>query len=168
MVTDACPLAPIDESTKARNSLYEQALRRLAQREYSEEELRRRLKAYTENTADIETVLTQLKEAGHLSDDRFIEAYIQSRVRRGFGPIRIRGELQEKGISKQDIEPSLAIWQSSWLNVAKRVIEKKYGLKKNAQLTEGKGQLATQKRFLLYRGFEMDIIQKLFTELSND
>lgn len=157
-------------STKAPiKELLNQALRRLAQREYGEEELRRKLLASSDNNQDVETVIGQMKQAGHLSDERFIEAYIQSRVRRGFGPIRICMELKEKGIRQEALEEVLVIWQSSWLSIAKRAIEKKYGermrhLKQNPD-ADKKPLMLAQKRFLLYRGFEPSTIQQIFKEI---
>lgn len=150
-------------------NLYDQALRRLAQREYGEEELRRKLASYSDNSADIETVLTQMKQAGQLSDERFIEAYIQSRVRRGFGPVRISAELNEKGIKTEELEDLLSIWKSSWVAVAKRVLEKKYTERKMRSIDESekKALILTQKRFLLYRGFDHATIQQVFSESKN-
>ncbi len=154
----------IDDRAQTLRNLCDQAIRRLAQREYGEEELRRKLLPYTNDPADVEAVLEQMKQAGQLSDDRFIEVYIQSRVRRGFGPIRIVLELREKGISSDDLEGPLAIWQSSWTSVAKRVLEKKYTGKKNNknQELDKKALLFAQKRFLTYRGFDMSTIQQVF------
>ncbi len=149
--------------------LLNQALRRLAQRDYGEEELRRKLLSSTDNPQDVETVIAQMKQAGHLSDERFIEAYIQSRVRRGFGPLRICAELKEKGIQQGALEEVLVIWQSSWFSLAKRAIEKKYGermrvLKQNPD-ADKKALMLAQKRFLLYRGFEASTIQQIFKEI---
>src|SRR5690606_3695255 len=115
-----------------------------------------------DNPQDVETVIAQMKQAGHLSDERFIEAYIQSRVRRGFGPLRICAELKEKGIQQESLEAVLVIWQSSWFSLAKRAIEKKYGermriLKQNPD-ADKKALMLAQKRFLLYRGFEASTI----------
>jgi regulatory protein len=149
--------------------LLNHALRRLAQREYGEEELRRKLLSCTNNRQDVETVIGQIKQAGHLSDERFIEAYIQSRVRRGFGPLRICAELKEKGIRQDALEEVLVIWQSSWLSLAKRALEKKYGermriFKQNPD-GDKKALMLAQKRFLLYRGFESSTIQQIFKEI---
>lgn len=160
-----------NESTSSLHSLYNQALRRLAQREYGEEELRRKLKGYSENLADTEAVIDQLKQSGQLSDDRFIEAYIQARVRRGFGPARISAELYEKGITQEELEKPLSVWNSSWTSVAKRVIDKKYNQRKlllAKQTPEEKAEserllVLTQKRFLLYRGFSHTTIQQIFS-----
>lgn len=159
-------LVEVDEQAQTLRSLYDQAIRRLAQREYGEEELRRKLRPYAADPADIETVLNQMKQASQLSDDRFIEAYIQSRIRRGFGPVRIKAELYEKGISSEEMIDPLAVWKSSWLSIAKRVLEKKYTERKLRSIddAEKKALILTQKRFLIYRGFEMDTIQTVFGE----
>lgn len=162
----------IDDTLEKHTSskdLLNHALRRLAQREYGEEELRRKLLSCTNNRQDVEMVIGQMKQAGHLSDERFIEAYIQSRVRRGFGPLRICAELKEKGIRQEALEEVLAIWQSSWLSLAKRALEKKYGermrLLKEDPEGDKKALMLAQKRFLLYRGFEASTIQQIFKEI---
>ena len=171
---DVCDLEDIVEKAEKKapvgkqnlRALYDQALRRLAQREYGEEELRRKLVSYAENPKDVETVLAQMKQAGQLSDARFIEAYIQSRVRRGFGPIRIIAELNEKGISSEEMKEHLSIWKSSWLSVAKRVLSKKYAERSMRSIDEEKKKalVLTQKRFLLYRGFESTTIREVFSK----
>lgn len=161
------------EHAKALRELYDQALRRVTNREYGEEELRRKLKQYSDNKQDIDTVLDQMKQAGHLSDDRFIEAYIQSRVRRGFGPLRITAELREKSIRIDAIKQYLSIWQTSWLSLAKRVLEKKHSEKRKRlnivqnDLSDEEGQQSyslAARRFLTYRGFDPEIIQQAITE----
>lgn len=162
----------IEKNTSAQNvrSLFDQAMRRLAQREYGEDELRLKLRAYSDNSADIEVVIEQMKQAGQLSDERFIEAYIQSRVRRGFGPIRITTELRQKGIPEIRLTTSLAIWESSWLALAKRVLEKKYshGRAQHAKIEDldEKNLMLTKKRFLLYRGFDHETIHQIFSEIE--
>lgn len=161
MVTEE--VSEISERAQILRNLCDQAIRRLAQREYGVEELRRKLKPYTTNSADVEAVLDQMKQAGQLSDDRFIEAYIQSRIRRGFGPIRIVEELKQKGITMEELEDSLAVWKTSWQSIAKRVLEKKYTERKmrTADELDRKTLLATQKRFLIYRGFDMETINQV-------
>ena len=158
-----------DTAIATTKSLTNEALRRLAQREHGEEELRRKLLSSTDNTEDVNMVISQLKQAGHLNDERFIEAYAQSRVRRGFGPLRICAELKEKGIKQEAIEDILAIWQSSWHSLAKRALEKKYNarmrLLKQGGDAEKKALMLAQKRFLLYRGFESSTIQQIFKEI---
>lgn len=164
MMTDDCEVMEREnisdnghESSRKLRDLYDQALRRLSQREYGEEELRRKLMQYSDNAIHIDTVLAQMKQAGHLSDERFIEAYIQSRVRRGFGSLRIRSELREKGIIDEQLEGHLSIWGSSWITLAKRVLEKKYG-----GTADTPSAIMTQKRFLMYRGFAPETIHRVF------
>lgn len=161
----------LEDRSNAMRMLLNQALRRLAQREYGEEELRRKLLTSANSPQDVEAVIAQMKQAGHLSDERFIEEYIQSRIRRGFGPLRISSELREKGISADAIGEVLPIWQSSWLSLAKRALTKKYGerihlLKKagDTKHADKKALMLAQKRFLLYRGFETSTIQQIFAE----
>ena len=53
---------------------------------------------------EIDAAIKQLKEEGLQSDQRFTEAYIRMRARRGFGPQRIELELRERGIEDEMIE----------------------------------------------------------------
>jgi regulatory protein len=173
MLENTDDLVEIEERSMVTRTLFNHALRRLTQREYGEEELRRKLLACVNSPSDVEAVIAQMKQAGHLSDERFVEEYIQSRVRRGFGPIRICAELNEKGIRREALENVLAIWHSSWLTLAKRALEKKYGermrkLKKGQDKDpnlDKKALMLAQKRFLLYRGFEPSTIQQIFAEI---
>ncbi|MGB8146312.1 MAG: regulatory protein RecX, partial [Chromatiaceae bacterium] len=69
------------------------ALRLLAGREHSRRELERKLLARGYEAAILVGVLDALTETGLLSDERMAEAYVAGRLRKGFGPLRLRQEL---------------------------------------------------------------------------
>ena len=75
------------------------AIRLLAPREHSRLELRRKLLKRDHAPDVIEEVLQRLEEHGLLSEERFVEQYIAMRKRKGYGPVRIRQELRERGIN---------------------------------------------------------------------
>lgn len=83
-------------------SLRARALRYLARREHSREELRRKLMAHAAEGEDVEPLLDDLVQRGWLSDARFAEQSIRSRSRR-FGPLKLAQQLRAKGIDEETI-----------------------------------------------------------------
>ena len=92
-----------------------------------------------------------------LSDDRFVEALVRVRRRRGYGPLRIQRELQEKGVAEDVIERWLDVAGDAWLDEVRRVHRRKYG----GQAPKSLGERAKQARFLQYRGFTFEQIQQV-------
>ena len=75
------------------------AVRYLTRREYGIEELRQKLLQRGSDSAIAEKVVSELAEENLVSDQRFTEMYVRMRMRRLFGPLKIRGELRSRGIS---------------------------------------------------------------------
>lgn len=75
----------------------EYASRLLSKRDYSEKDLRKKITEHFGAEEAAETIV-KLKEYGYLNDERYREVYIQSRIRSGYGPYRISGDLYEKGL----------------------------------------------------------------------
>lgn len=94
--------------------LLDRAVRILAVRDHSEQELRRKLAApimgkngpeeIDATAEDYERVIAWCHEHGYLDDSRFVARFIASRSRKGYGPARIRQELSQKGISREATE----------------------------------------------------------------
>ena len=74
-------------------------IRLLADREHSRLELRRKLLARDYDPLVVEEALRSLERQGLLSDERFTEQYINVLKRKGFGPLRMRALLRERGIN---------------------------------------------------------------------
>jgi len=85
-----------------------------------------------------------------------VETLIHARRRRGYGPLRIRRELQDKGIAAEVIERWLDAGQAEWTDDVRRVHRQKFGGRVPKSLSER----ARQARFLQYRGFTFDQIQQ--------
>jgi len=51
-----------------------------------------------------EAVLAEMREYRYLDDERFADEYVQNCLRRGFGPIRARFDLQNRGVNRQTID----------------------------------------------------------------
>ena len=131
------------------------ALDLLARREHSRCELQRKLleRGFTES--EINPLLEKLVGEGLQSDERFTEIYIRSRVRSGFGPIRITMELRERGVDGDLIKISLEEYSPDWLELVESVHKKKFGTKFGKDFKEQ----SKQARFLQYKGFTNEQIK---------
>jgi len=100
-------------------------------------------------------VVATLAAEGLLSDERFIEAVMHVRRTRGYGPLYIRRELEQKGIDRDAIEQWLDAGSRDWIDDLRRVRNRKFGKRHPASLAER----AKQTRFLQSRGFTHEQIR---------
>lgn len=132
--------------------------RLLAGREYSNAKLEQKLITKGFPPADIASALEALRQEGVVSDLRFVESFIRYRQGLGYGPLRIRKELQTQGLSKEMIEDQLDITDNVWFAEASRVWQKRFRGKAPSDLKERGKQI----RFLQYRGFTQEQIEQIF------
>ena len=135
------------------------ALNLLARREHSQYELRRKLLEKGYASDKIDSLLVILAKEGLQSDARYTEAYVRQRATAGFGPRRIRMELQQRGVSDSLLDYYLHQKEAFWWQVLLSVWQKKYDAQ---QILDAK-KYAKQQRFLLQRGFEPDHIHQLLS-----
>ena len=130
----------------------------LARREYGQTELIRKLadKGYDRGVA--EQAVNKLTEDGLQSDQRFAEAFVQSRINQGKGPVRIRLDLGQRGVGDAVIELAIEEASANWFELARDVRLRKFGAGKPSDFKVK----AKQMRFLQYRGFEQDHVQAAF------
>ena len=129
----------------------------LARREHSEQELRRKLNARAAADA-VDEVLSQLKDEGLQSDERFTEAYVHHRVNAGIGPLKIGYELRQKGIDESLADAVLEPMAEQWESMMRRQRERKYG----EVIPADYGERMKQARFLQNRGFSPESVMRLF------
>ena len=130
-------------------SVREAAMDLLARREHATRELRDKLLAKGFDADAIDPALEALSREGLLSDERFVEAFVHGRIERGQGPVRIRAELRQRGVSDEAIDAWLDARDPAWLERAEAVRRRKFGAERPTDHRE----LARQSRFLQYRGF---------------
>ena len=126
-----------------------QAMNWLARREYSLAELRTRLAERDFPPDVVAATVAELAADGLVSDERFAEALVAVRVRKGQGPVRIRTELKRRGISRDLIRLNIDEAGLEWHSLACEVRRKKFG----AMMPVDFKEKARQMRFLEYRGF---------------
>jgi len=136
------------------------AMNLLARREHSQQELQQKLIKKGFESRDISPVLTILVDEGLLSNERFTEAFINSRLQRGSGPVKIAMELQQRGISDELVNNYLDERDTQWTKIAIEVRAKRFGTAPPQDFKER----ARQMRFLQYRGFTMSQIQRAVGE----
>ena len=105
--------------------VHEIAVRYLTRREYGTEELRRKLIQRGSDPVIAGKVVSDLADENLLSDQRFTQMYIRTRVGRLFGPLKIRGELRSLGISDQLIAREMPGEQETWFDSASQWAEKR-------------------------------------------
>jgi len=124
-------------------------LRLLARREYSRCELARKLGSKSFGDGEVTAALDQLEASGYLSDLRFAEMVVRTRVGGGFGPLRIRFELREKGVPEHLVEQALTEAAPDWPELARQARGRHFGAAEPVELKDK----ARQARYLHARGF---------------
>lgn len=142
----------------------------LARRDYGRAELGQRLLRRTEadrsqreeRAAAVEGVLDALQAQGLLSEARFVNEFIRARASR-FGPVRLRHELQRRGVQAGLIDSALQSQQGDELARARALWSQRFGAVATASL-----ERARQARFLAARGFSHDIVRKVVSGKDAD
>jgi regulatory protein len=133
------------------------AVRLLARREHSAYEIRNKLHKRDFDEAEIEQAIIELQQGGWLSDERYAEAYIRMRQLKGFGPVRISIELNERGVKESIVDACLQTADGNWRQILEQQYLKKY---KNNPI-EDYNDKAKRIRFLQYRGFTLDMVYQV-------
>jgi len=127
----------------------------LSRREHSFAELKAKLAARDFAAEEIDAAVTTLAREGLVSDARFAECFVGSRLRRGQGPVRIRLELDRRGVATDLIHAHLDTVDEDWAELAAAARAKKFG----AELPCDYKERARQARFLQQRGFTAEQIR---------
>lgn len=110
-------------------SATEQAIGYLARREHSSAELQQKLQQAGHETDKIHAALEKLQQSGLQNDERFAEAFIRSRILRGYGELRIRQEMKQKGVADALIHAAMQQVETDWFALAIEVRCKRFGSK---------------------------------------
>lgn len=136
-------------------SLKARALRYLAAREHSRQELARKLVSHAGEGDDVEAILDWLQQQKFLSDERFAESLVHRRAAR-FGSVRVVSELQRHGLDESTVAAMKSALVAGEDERAWTVWLRKFG----SPATDAAG-LAKQLRFLQQRGFSHSAIQSV-------
>ena len=136
-------------------SLKGRALRCLAAREHSRAELERKLAPHEEAPGQLARVLDELQAKGFIDEQRVVESVIHRRAGR-LGALRIRQELQGKGLAPEAVQAAVAQLQHSELARARDIWRRKFG-----EAPADAAARARQMRFLAARGFSGETVRRV-------
>lgn len=139
-------------------NLYARALSYLTRREYSRQELERKLSCDESVSDELKNILDKLEQQKLLSDERVAEQVLYTRSRK-YGSRRIRYELQRKGINDHLIETAMKDFEQTEFAVAQALWSKKFGHAPATLAERGK-----QVRFLAGKGFPARVINKVLSD----
>ena len=88
--------------------------------------------------------------------------HTRSKVKSGYGPIRIKRGLLEKGVEKKMALGSLKELEIDWFECAKKTYDKKF----DSEIRDVK-DYARRVRFLVYKGFETVHVKAVMGEWDN-
>ncbi|MCG6658393.1 regulatory protein RecX [Halomonas campisalis] len=143
------------------------AVRLLARREYSRAELKERLAARGHEPAAIAACLDALAEQGLQSDARFAESFLRSRVARGQGPLKIRGELARRGVDRDTARAAFAELEQGgeldWFALAADALARRFSTPGDTPR-----ERARRERFLAGRGFDSEQLRHALDHAWDD
>jgi regulatory protein len=124
----------------------------LARREHSIQELQMKLQRRFPDRETVHAEIHRLARENLQSDQRFAAGFVRQRAGRGYGPLRIRQEMRERGLDDATIGAAFDEPGLDWHDLAATVFRKKFG-EPTAVATREK---ARRVRFMQYRGFGPD------------
>ena len=135
------------------------ALRLLARREHSRDELARKLSPHAESQEALESVLDVLVSKKFLSNERFAEVRAHWLARK-YGAAKIRQDLKAKGVEDELVE---RVSSEGELERAQVILSRKYRVPATTR-----EERARRARFLQGRGFSSDVIHRLVMRDAED
>lgn len=143
-------------------SLKARALKLLAGREHTRQELRAKLRPHSEAEGELEALLDELERRKLLSDERYAEARAHQ-LGKKYGPARIAYDLRGKGVSEDTVARTMAGHTPQEFEQAQRAWGKRFGTAPRDPLERAK-----QMRFLHGRGFSIDVIRRVVPRVSTE
>ena len=143
-------------------SLKGRALRLLSGREHSRAELERKLAQHEEEPGQLARVLDELQSKDFINEQRVVDSVVHRRSGK-LGAMRIRQELQSKGLDSEKVQQALAQLKSSELVRARDVWARKFDALPADAAGRGK-----QSRFLAARGFDGEVVRRVLSASDPD
>ena len=143
---------------------WEVALRLLAMRARTRQDLSTRLARRGYSPAEIEPVLRRLTAARYLDDAGFARSWARSPAHRGFGPARLARELRTRGVPEAEVSVVLGelAEERDMRGEAQAVAAKKLHALRGLPAAVIRRRLAAH---LMRRGFTTDVILDLLRHL---
>lgn len=134
----------------------------LSRRDYSYSELYNKLKKYSTDLDAIKSVVDEMANHKYLNEERFVENFIYSKSKK-YGGLKVKQLLQNKVNDQALINELYQQAEIDEFAVARQIWERKF----NHEIATTPKDRAKQIRFMLSRGFSLDLIFKL-TKLEDN
>lgn len=136
-------------------SLKGRALKYLAAREHSRQELTRKLAPHAESADEVQRVLDELEQRGFLSAERFAESVVHRKAAR-YGVARVKAELSQHRLPDELTRSVTEQLKATEFDRAHTLWTRRFG-----EPPTTPEDRARQTRFLAGRGFSGDVIRRV-------
>ena len=106
------------------------AYRLLGRREYSVQELGQRMRMKWSEAEGVDELIGELLEAlqqeNLLSDERFVESFVRSRISRYQGPLKIKAGLRDKRVDDALVSMELEAHAGEWTDLASEWLQRQH------------------------------------------
>lgn len=143
------------KAKKPAQSAKQSAVRYLSRRDHAEQELQQKLLARGYEPAEVDEAVALCQDYNWLDDARFAERLLTNGIAKGWGLLRIRQEMDHKGIHEEIIRQLFEDDEFDWYEHAREVALKKFG----DSPMETEKEKAKRLRFMQYRGFDFEQIK---------
>ena len=143
-------------------SLKGRALRLLSGREHSRAELEKKLAAHEEEPGQLARILDELQAKDFINEQRVVDSVVHRRSVK-LGALRIRQELQAKGLDPEKVQAALGQLKSTELPRAREVWARKFDA-----LPADATERGRQARFLAARGFDGEVVRRVLSGSEPD
>ncbi len=151
------PADTVDEAVIRR--AMKRALRILSRRDHTSHELALKLRRKGIGHVAVDAVITRCRDLGYLDDARTAGVMAGHLAARGYGPLRIRQVLNQKGLKDALVQQALAAFsdEQDQVDHARRMLDKrKVHLNRETDATKRRHKAF---RYLAGRGFAAEVIR---------
>lgn len=152
----------MDEQQTVAGQITEICVRLLSYREHSQQELLQKLAQKGFSPAQVQPVLDELALKDWQSDLRYANSYARQRLQKGYGALSVRHELRLRGVSEVDLDSIVLEVAENWLDLIAQTYLSRY----THEPLVTRAEWAKRSRFLLQRGFSVNLINRLFKHLQ--
>ena len=142
---------------------YASALRMLTRREHCEAEVRHKLAARDFDEIAIDTAVEELKNYGYLSDARYAEMFLRSRMQRGEALWMAAARARQKGVDESALQAAVEEAEAGFdaLDACRELLNSR-----DPQRLRRKDERVWQRhaRFLRNRGYDAATILRVLNE----
>ena len=154
------------ENWKPKSKTPDEALellkRQCSLREFCQSDIRNKLYKWAVSPTDQDAIIADLINDGFLNEERYASAFVHDKATiQGWGEVKIRAALKQKGISDFSINKGLNRDDISFEDILGEQYERYYRRYKSLSLKKRNAKIAER---LIQRGFSSSLIWKLIKE----